>query len=421
MTDQEDNVEQSDLDPSHTNDESTVADMAADSPESVEALDPTKSPKKHRSKIGWAAAFILLFAVVAACFGGYQLNKEHRLMRAQMAGFATSAEIAEQAVLLAEQNLVTEQNKELVKVQSQKIQELENRLAAVQKEQQRSITQLGQEQQRLAARVEKSRQALQGGGESFLKSEIETLIRMAQDQLELNHNATRARQMLASAADRIKRVFHTNLDSLSNAIQADIVHLEQFRTVDRAAILERLEELESALLRAQLKVAPAVTRLSSPTEPLHSVVDLPEDQAANSQSLGFKQRMTKGWDVFTSHLGGYIRIHRHAPKPVPLPEPLDIKRLQLELRQWFGIARVSLFTNEPNVFGQSIQAILDLLRDNFDIESADLKKQYDDLRALGNDVLQAYPNDKLKAAQVLQELLDPRSSTVEVQAAGAED
>ena len=360
---------------------------------------PDKSTSCCFHKGLWFAWLITLILCLGLSALSYTLLRKQNEIREQLNTRATVSEVAsEVAREVAATSAPLAQRLDTIEPRleplTERIDQLDGALSLVRGQQQnaahavsrfdQAIIRLENEQRQISVLMRELRQERSIPAKSEQILNINALIGMAEDQLGLNRNPLQTRVLLTEASARLAQLSDPDLALLGEALRHDLALLEPVAHFNREEVLVRLTSLEARFIAA-LQTTAAPSKSASETSAGASVSSSPEVTkpaffAATAQGWG--DQIHVAWNHFTRYLGDYIRIQRHQPRREPLPEVVDVAALQLEFRQWLGIARVALFTQEYDAFGQAVDAIAQLLAEHTDLDQSGLRDEYDALKAL---------------------------------------
>lgn len=410
----------------------SMADYETDSTKDTQDDSPSPAPKRATPPpfppavtdtcCSHKGLWLAHLTTVVLCLGlavlSYTLMRKQNEIRGQLNTRVTVAEVAREVAVTVDPMVrrLNALDTRMAPLQ-ERVDALDSSVASVLGNQQNSahaisrfdqaIVRLKNEQRDISVRLHEMRQEAVAPAQSEQIRNIIALIGMAEDQLALNHNPVQARMLLGVVSERLVRQSDPGLLFLNEALRHDLALLEPAARLDRTDILGRLTALEPRFVAAlQSKSAPVISTLpdrsfQSPGVPAAAPDSTSPDAASITRSeplahpdptdpgsfvaataQGWGDQIHVAWNHVTRFLGDYIRIQRNQPRREPLPEVVDVAELQLEFRQWLGIARVALFTQEYDAFGQAVDAIAQLLADHTDLDQSGLRDDYDALMVI---------------------------------------
>ena len=213
--------------------------------DSAEPTVATPSPVPVRStppsRLAWAAAVVAIAALSVSALLWQKLNNIQEQLARQSADAAATASAA---------NAMAKQAQELALDTAAKLAVNEVRLSEVSLQR---------------TQLEELMQSLSRSRDENLVVDIESAVRMAQQQAQLTGSVEPLLAALKSAEQRVQRAAQPRLTPLQRALTRDIARIKATVLADTPALLVKLDEL--ALLADDVPVANAVAP-QRPNEPL---------------------------------------------------------------------------------------------------------------------------------------------------------
>jgi uroporphyrin-3 C-methyltransferase len=216
---------------------------AASAPESPVAAAPVLAPPSSRrpSRLAWAGVLVAVLALSASALLWQKLNTIQEQLARQSADAGATASAA---------NAMAKQAQELALETAAKLSVTEARLSEVSLQR---------------TQLEELMQSLSRSRDENLVVDIESAIRLAQQQAQLTGSVEPLLAALKSAEQRVQRAAQPRLTPLQRALARDIARIKATVLADTPALLVKLDEL--ALLADEAPVANAVAP-QRPNEPL---------------------------------------------------------------------------------------------------------------------------------------------------------
>ena len=180
--------------------------------------------------------------------------------------------------------------------------------------------------------LEELMQSLSRSRDENLVVDIESAIRLAQQQAQLTGSLEPLLASLKSANQRIERAAQPRLAPVQRAIDRDLDHLTRATVTDTAGLLARLDDLVRQV--DGLPVQNAVAQAAASTR----LLSTPNTQAAKTagqQDLPWWQSaLSRSWDVVRDEARGLVRVSRiDQPEAILLaPEQAFFLRENLKLK-----------------------------------------------------------------------------------------
>ena len=195
----------------------------------------------RHSPLAWAGAVVAVVALSASALLWQKLNNIQEQLARQSADSGATASAA---------NAMAKQAQELALDNAAKLAVTEVRLSEVSLQR---------------TQLEELMQSLSRSRDENLVVDIESAVRLAQQQAQLTGSVAPLLAALQSAEQRVQRAAQPRLTPLQRALARDIARIKATKLADTPALLVKLDEL--ALLADDVPVANAVAP-HSPTEPL---------------------------------------------------------------------------------------------------------------------------------------------------------
>ncbi len=175
--------------------------------------------------------------------------------------------------------------------------------------------------------LEELMQSLSRSRDENLVVDIESAVRLAQQQAQLTGSVEPLIAALKSADQRVLRAAQPRLANLQRAITRDLGRIQSTALSDTPALLAKLDELARAA--DDLPVANSVGSLSARSDAAPST-----QLAAAGESTSSKAWLQRAWDVFRHEARSLLRVSRvENPEGVLLsPEQAFFVRENLKLK-----------------------------------------------------------------------------------------
>ena len=206
---------------------------------SVAVVTPTATTPP--SRLAWAGALVAVVALSASAMLWQKLNNIQEQLARQSADAGATASAA---------NAMAKQAQELALDTAAKLAVTEARLSEVSLQR---------------TQLEELMQSLSRSRDENLVVDIESAVRLAQQQAQLTGSVEPLLAALKSAEQRVQRAAQPRLTPLQRSLARDIARIKATVLADTPALLVKLDEL--ALLADEVPVANAVAR-QRPNEPL---------------------------------------------------------------------------------------------------------------------------------------------------------
>ncbi len=313
---------------------------------------PQDTPPKRGNGVAWIA---LLVAILALAGVGLAFVDRWKSADSTDESSSSIAKLERQVEELQEDLANLASLDDNVAALSRSDEELATRLDS----QQRSIGQRIQLLDSLPVRisgVESSVAALQGVSagtrDTWLLSEAEYYMRIANAQLQLAGNPHLAARALRMADERIVQLGNPALIAVRTAVADELAALDVMLKPDIEGITMTLSSLARVVDSLPLKTS----------EHGHSAVG----DSANAEDLSSVDRALAS---MKDAMSGLVKITPPDQAAAPLITPDAVYFLRTNLTLQIQVARLALLRGEPAVFDQSLDDAGDWLRTYFDTES----------------------------------------------------
>jgi uroporphyrin-3 C-methyltransferase len=206
-----------------------------------------------------------------------------------------------------------------------------------------------------------------------LVQDLESALRLAQQQAELTGSAQPLISALQSADQRIARVAQPRLNPVQRAIARDIDRIRAASVLDVPALALRLDEL--AHLVDDLPLANAV---DVPAPERRAQRQAPDGQTAPAKSAAqdgsawlrlqswWQDWAGRAWSALTTQGGGLVRVHRVDRPEAALLAPEQAFFLRENAKLQLLNARLALLARQMDTARSGVQAVDALLGRYFD-------------------------------------------------------
>lgn len=199
-------------------------------------------------------------------------------------------------------------------------------------------------------------QAVVRGHDENLVVELETTLRLAQDQAQLTGRIEPLLAALRSAERRLGRTTDVRFDSVAQAVARDLSRIQRVPAPDTAGLLARIEQLLSQVDNLPLANAVAVMGRATATADA-------TDQADEADASAWWQRWTQALRDETQRLLRVSRIdHPHAAMLSPEQSFFVRENLRLRLQG----ARLAVLSRQHDAAQGDLAAAAALLEQWFD-------------------------------------------------------
>ncbi|WP_096086734.1 uroporphyrinogen-III C-methyltransferase [Agaribacterium haliotis] len=311
----------------------------------------------------WAFAIVVLFALIALTALAYWFWQQH----------------------LRDKDSAAKEQQTLQQNLSQTLQGFEQSLQNQQQQLQQSQQTMQQQNQQLQAEVEelKQRQLSQKkrllamsttSREDWLLAEAEYLLRLANQRVLIERQATNAIALLQEADAILKEFADPDLFDVRAAIRDDMVALRLAEKIDSEGLYLELRALGKQVEKLSL---------------IPQSFDYELEAKSQEQEVA---QIKNSFSRFISGLGDYVRIIKHDEKPAALMPPEQSQYLQLNLRMLLEQAQLAVLREQPKVYKSSLTEADIWLERYFPITTQ--REQYrEQLQRLADrEVLQTLPD-----------------------------
>ncbi len=269
---------------------STPLAAPAAAPVGATAAGPATSPTPSRTSAGRGSAVTLLLGAVAAAalVSSGLLWQKLSAIQEQLA--RQSADAGAQAI---EARTMARQAEELVRETAARLSVAEARVSEVALQR---------------SQLEELMQSLSRSRDENLVVDIESAIRLAQQQAQLTGSLEPLVAALKSASQRIERAAQPRLAPVQRAIGRDLDRLTRATVTDTAGLLARLDDLVRQV--DELPVANAVAQAAA-TRRLAAAPAAPNTTPLNQGDLAWWQAaLQRSWEVVRDEARGLVRVSR---------------------------------------------------------------------------------------------------------------
>jgi uroporphyrin-3 C-methyltransferase len=233
----------------------------------------------------------------------------------------------------------------------------------------------------------------------WLLAEAEYLIRLANQRLITERNTKNAISLLVSADAILRDLDEVDLLPVRGALAKSITSLRTVPLVDREGLYLQLDALSEQLVKLPL-IAP---ELDEPTLVL-SEVDATEN-AASSELVTWKERLSKGFHSALESASGLIRVNRRDVPVSPLPSAEEEQYLRHNLVTLLEQAQMALLREEQVIYEASLSKARMWLNDYFELNDAAVQLVEQIKLLEEQEVVQQLP-DISEGLEVLRDYID---------------
>lgn len=343
--------------------------------DTVETMAPqSQAPAVVQQKSGnGLSVFAILLSLIALAGAGYSLysnqvigpKKEGRLAVgvAEIGGQVNRLGDSIQRLQVAQDDVVS---KEVLEAKlSEAANKTDVKVRQIEQSQQKAITGIEQSQQQVSGLVNKLNEDLSKGTSDYTVAEVSQLLKLANHSVNFSKDPNAAINALKLADAQLKELADPRYATVRQAINEEIGSLEAVTTIDIESITGRLRALEKAIPSLPLEN-------DTPT-----LGDIDVAQAEDGDT-SLKAELRNIW----ADLVALLKPQRvdQAPKPLLAPEQrffLD-QNIQLQLAK----AQLSVLQNRGAEYQASLASAETLLRDYYDVRSAEVRSLLEKVSAL---------------------------------------
>ena len=294
---------------------STPPAAAAAAPLGAPAAGVAASPTPARARGGRGGAVTLLLAAVAAAALASSGLLWQKLSAIQEQLARQSADAGAQAI---EARTMARQAEELVRETAARLSVAEARVSEVALQR---------------SQLEELMQSLSRSRDENLVVDIESAIRLAQQQAQLTGSLEPLVAALKSASQRIERAAQPRLAPVQRAIGRDLDRLTRATVTDTAGLLARLDDLVRQV--DELPVVNAVAQAAATRRLAAAPAASSASASLNQGNLAWWQAaLQRGWEVVRDEARGLVRVSRiDQPEAILLaPDQTFFLRENLKLK-----------------------------------------------------------------------------------------
>ena len=244
-----------------------------------------------------------------------------------------------------------------------------------------------------------------------LVQDLESTLRLAQQQAQLTGSVQPLISALQSADQRIARAAQPRLNPVQRAIARDIERIQAAALVDLPALAERLDELIGQLDELPLLNAVAPAQSNGPEAPAVAVKDepvTPAQQAAPAAGASAWQRLqswwfdwsARAWANLSARGSELVRVHRVDQPEAMLLAPDQEFFLRENTKLKLLNARLALLARQLGTASADLRAVEATLQRYFDGQAKPTQLALETLQGLQRDLSLNQlpdPNDALAA------------------------
>lgn len=294
-------------------DPSTPAPAAsAPAAEPVQAAAATGNGSSGRGGVVWALALVSVIAI-AALVGSVLLWQKLSSIQEQLA--RQTADSGAQAI---EARTMARQAEELVRETAARLAVAEARVSEVALQR---------------SQLEELMQSLSRSRDENLVVDVESSIRLAQQQAQLTGSLEPLVAALRSANQRIERAAQPRLAPVQRAINRDLDRISRTAVTDTAGLLARLDDLvrqvDDLPVVNAVAIAASTRRLAMGTAPPSA-----SDTGTRGDLAWWQATLLRGWEVVRDEMRNLVRVSRiDQPEAILLaPDQTFFLRENLKLK-----------------------------------------------------------------------------------------
>ena len=212
---------------------------------------------------------------------------------------------------------------------------------------------------------------------SFKRAELEYLISLASARLQTTRDFKAAIALLTLAHTKIQTLEDLSLSPLSQALEKDIITLQQAATLNLEDVFLKISSLlhSTALMAPKTLTTPLPPQAAAPKPPAPAE----QTQKPNLSRLSlFKNRLLQS----ATSIQDLVKI-RHAEHPIePLLSETQKNLIQQNLQSLFEEMRLALLLTEDKIFQKALQETQQWLSRYYDETDPLVKKIQDTLTEL---------------------------------------
>ena len=328
---------------------SAPAGLASDTPGSAPVIQDLTPPREWWQSRGWA--WTLLGLAAAALILGLLLWQKLSGIQEELA--RRSLDAGAQAVSA---RTLAQQAQETVREMSVRVTALEARLSEVSLQRQQ---------------LEELMRSLSRSRDENLVVDIESALRLAQQQSQLTGSAEPLLAALRSAEQRLQRTAQPRLNPVLRAITEDSERIKSMAVTDIPSLLVRIDELSRLL-----DELPVVNAARAPVEapPVAAAATQPSGEGlirSTSGAIGhwFERLWTEVWMAVQQEARGLLRVSRIDSPEAALLAPDQAFFLRENTKLKLLNARLALLSRQNEVARSDLAAVELALQRYFDPSS----------------------------------------------------
>lgn len=219
--------------------------------------------------------------------------------------------------------------------------------------------------------LEELMQSLSRSRDENLVVDIESALRLAQQQAQLTGSAEPLLAALRSAEQRLQRTAQPRLNPVLRAIAQDTERIKSMAVTDIPGLLVRIDELSRSL--DELPVVNAA-RVSAELEPAAAAAPKPSDRGLIRSTTGavgdwFEQLWTQAWSAVLQEARGLLRVSRIDSPEAALLAPEQAFFLRENTKLKLLNARLALLSRQNEAARSDLAAVELALQRYFDPSS----------------------------------------------------
>jgi uroporphyrin-3 C-methyltransferase len=251
-----------------------------------------------------------------------------------------------------------------------------------------------------------------GDVNAFTLSEIEYLLRLADDKLKLQSDVTSAMNAMQAAKARLAAIDENVFSGVLKMIDDNLVTLKgaKLSLPDRSALAHKIFEMEQRLLTLPLRTDVQIAELKKKVRPKLDAQGQPDPEQKWWNQFG-----SVAWEQFKD----IVTIRRERSSGPPLMAIEDEFFLYQNLRLELEAMRVALLAGDAASFRDAGAIALDWAQTYFDTDNEQVKAFLSELKTLESMQLNPYIPDISNTLRAFQDVMERRQPVLSTNAVNA--
>ncbi|GHB03898.1 uroporphyrinogen-III C-methyltransferase [Modicisalibacter luteus] len=329
-------------------------------------------------KAGIAALILVILLVLVAAIAGWWAWQK---LQAQQAQLSQLSQVESSAS--ANANAIDELRSQLSgrdQQSQQAVQDLRNEMQQYRQEMNQTLDQV------LAKLAEEQ----ETDPNEWLFSEVEYLLRLANQRLQLERDVNGAISLLRTADERLAQTDNPALTPVRRAIQSELGELQSVPNIDRTGLYLQLMAQQEQL--AKLPLQQDIEQIAA------------EGGDTSTVEGAWQQQLSRLWQEIKELV--VVRRHDQALEALMTPEQESYLRqnVRLQLEQ----AQLALLQANPELYQASLEKAVTLIEGYYDTESDGVQQVLDTLRSLMDKTIRPELPDISQSLQALRDFMTRR-------------